>query len=49
MLLPKVHASPQLLDTGAMNFFSYLTNDDINYVHQSSLEILEQMGLLVRN
>ncbi|MEE8365545.1 MAG: trimethylamine methyltransferase family protein [Gammaproteobacteria bacterium] len=32
-----------------MNFFTYLTNDDIRYVHESSLEILEEVGLLVRN
>jgi len=32
-----------------MNFFSYLTDDDIRYVHDASLEILEQVGLLVRN
>jgi trimethylamine--corrinoid protein Co-methyltransferase len=33
----------------AMNFFTYLTSDDISYVHESSLEILEEVGLLVRN
>ncbi len=32
-----------------MNFFSYLSNDDIQYVHDASLEILEEVGLLVRN
>ncbi|MCP4186430.1 MAG: trimethylamine methyltransferase [Gammaproteobacteria bacterium] len=32
-----------------MNFFSYLTSDDIQYVHEASLEILEEVGLLVRN
>ncbi|MCP4469470.1 MAG: trimethylamine methyltransferase [Gammaproteobacteria bacterium] len=32
-----------------MNFFSYLGDDDIRYVHESSLEILEEVGLLVRN
>ena len=32
-----------------MNFFSFLANEDIQYVHQSSLEILEEVGLLVRN
>ncbi len=32
-----------------MNFFSYLTDDDIQYVHDASLEILEEVGLLVRN
>jgi trimethylamine--corrinoid protein Co-methyltransferase len=32
-----------------MNYFSYLTDDDIRYVHDSSLEILEEAGLLVRN
>ena len=32
-----------------MNYFSYLTADDINYIHESSLEILEEVGLLVRN
>ena len=32
-----------------MNFFSYLGDDDIRYVHDSSLEILEEVGLLVRN
>ncbi len=32
-----------------MNFFSYLSDDDIQYVHDASLEILEEVGLLVRN
>ncbi len=32
-----------------MNFFSFLTDDEIRYVHDSSLEILEETGLLVRN
>ncbi len=32
-----------------MNYFSYLSDEDISYVHQSSLEILEEVGLLVRN
>ena len=32
-----------------MEFFTYLTSDDIHYVHESSLEILEEVGLLVRN
>ncbi len=32
-----------------MEFFTYLTRDDIHYVHDSSLEILEEVGLLVRN
>ena len=32
-----------------MNYFSFLTDDDIRYVHDSSLEILEEVGLLVRN
>lgn len=32
-----------------MQYFSYLSDDDINYVHDASLEILEQVGLLVRN
>jgi len=32
-----------------MNFFSYLTNDEIAYVHEASLEILAETGLLVRN
>lgn len=32
-----------------MQYFSYLENDDIKYVHESSLEILEEVGLLVRN
>ncbi len=32
-----------------MQFFSYLTDDEIQYVHESSLEILEETGLLVRN
>ena len=31
-----------------MNYFSYLTDDDIQYVHESSLEILEEVGLLLR-
>jgi len=32
-----------------MNFFTYLTDDDVRYVHDASLEILEEVGLLVRN
>ena len=32
-----------------MQFFSYLSDDDIRYVHDASLEILEETGLLVRN
>ena len=32
-----------------MRFFSYLTEDNVKFVHESSLEILEQVGLLVRN
>lgn len=32
-----------------MKYFSYLTDDQIQYVHDSSLEILEETGLLVRN
>ena len=32
-----------------MNFFSFLTTDEIHYVHDASLEILEEVGLLVRN
>jgi trimethylamine--corrinoid protein Co-methyltransferase len=32
-----------------MNFFSFLTADEIRYVHDASLEILEEAGLLVRN
>jgi len=32
-----------------MQFFSYLTDDDVRYVHDASLEILEEVGLLVRN
>jgi len=32
-----------------MNFFSFLSDDEIAYVHESSLEILEETGLLVRN
>lgn len=32
-----------------MQYFSYLKPADLDYVHQSSLEILEEPGLLVRN
>ncbi|MDH3760738.1 MAG: trimethylamine methyltransferase family protein [Gammaproteobacteria bacterium] len=32
-----------------MDFFSYLSSDDIQYVHDASLEILQEVGLLVRN
>jgi trimethylamine--corrinoid protein Co-methyltransferase len=32
-----------------MQFFSYLTDDEVTYVHDASLEILEEAGLLVRN
>ncbi len=32
-----------------MQFFSFLSDDEIRYVHECSLEILEETGLLVRN
>jgi trimethylamine:corrinoid methyltransferase-like protein len=32
-----------------MKFFSYLSDDEIRYVHDASLEILAETGLLVRN
>ncbi len=32
-----------------MEFFSYLKPDDVAYVHEASLEILQEVGLLVRN
>lgn len=32
-----------------MQFFSYLTDDEIQFVHDSSLEILHETGLIVRN
>lgn len=32
-----------------MTWFEYLNDDDIAYVHEASLEILEETGLLVRN
>ncbi|MBL6933478.1 MAG: trimethylamine methyltransferase family protein [Rhodospirillales bacterium] len=32
-----------------MQYFSFLKSDEINYVHEASLEILEEVGLLVRN
>ena len=32
-----------------MKFFSFLRDDEVRYVHESSLEILEETGLLVRN
>jgi len=32
-----------------MQYFSYLSDDDIRYVHEASLEILAETGLLVRN
>ncbi len=32
-----------------MDFFSFLTGDEVRYVHAASLEILEEAGLLVRN
>jgi len=32
-----------------MNFFSFLSDEEIRYVHDSSLEILQETGLLVRN
>jgi trimethylamine---corrinoid protein Co-methyltransferase len=34
---------------GVMEFFSYLKKDEISYVHEASLEILDEVGLLVRN
>jgi len=32
-----------------MEFFSYLTDEELQYVHDASLEILEEVGLIVRN
>jgi trimethylamine--corrinoid protein Co-methyltransferase len=32
-----------------MKFFSFLKSDEVQYVHDASLEILEEVGLLVRN
>ncbi len=32
-----------------MDFFSFLKADEVRYVHDASLEILEEVGLLVRN
>lgn len=32
-----------------MQYFSYLTDAEIQYVHQASLEVLEETGLLVRS
>ena len=32
-----------------MQYFSYLTDDQISRVHEASLEILAETGLLVRN
>ncbi len=49
MPLPKVSVNANAPGPPQMNFFSYLTSDDIQYVHDASLEILEQVGLLVRN
>ncbi len=49
MRLPKVPVGTTQLEPGIMNFFSFLTDEDIRYVHESSLEILEEVGLLVRN
>ena len=34
---------------GSMNYFSFLTSDEVRYVHDASLEILEEVGLLVRS
>ena len=34
---------------GTMQHFSYLSDDDIAYVHAASLEILAEVGLIVRN
>ena len=32
-----------------MQFFEYLSDDDIAYVHNASLEVLAETGILVRN
>jgi len=32
-----------------MKYFTFLTEDEVRYVHEASLEILEEVGLLVRN
>lgn len=32
-----------------MQYFEYLSREDIDYVHQASLEVLSETGLQVRN
>ncbi len=32
-----------------MQFFTYLSDEDVRYVHEASLEILQDTGLIVRN
>jgi trimethylamine--corrinoid protein Co-methyltransferase len=32
-----------------MQYFSFLTDDQARYVHEASLEVLEEVGLIVRN
>ena len=32
-----------------MTYATYLTGDDLRQVHEASLEILERVGMLVRN
>jgi trimethylamine:corrinoid methyltransferase-like protein len=46
---PIIDAVRTKIESVAMHFFSYLSDEEIRYVHQSSLEILQETGLLVRN
>jgi trimethylamine--corrinoid protein Co-methyltransferase len=32
-----------------MQYFSFLNDDQARYVHEASLEVLEEVGLIVRN
>ena len=47
--LPRVDLRLAACGSLEMKFFSYLNDDDLQYVHDASLEILEEVGLLVRN
>ena len=41
--------APKVKESLAMQYFSFLDDDQARYVHEASLEVLEEVGLIVRN
>ena len=44
-----IAATPSFSRGRRMQYFGYLSDDDISYVYEASLEVLEEAGLLVRS